>query len=78
MLICSISISISISKSNRAETGMKRFTLITGLILTFCALGYAGSMDAEDELNRQAQYCKMVEAGDWPDYDKMINCEESK
>ena len=57
---------------------MKRFTLITSLILITAALAHAGSMDLEDELNRQAQYCKMVEAGDWPDYDKMINCEESK
>ena len=41
----------------------------TAAILVLVALyGLAGSMDYEDQQAEQANYCEMVKAGYWPDY----------
>ena len=39
--------------------------IIAALVLLF---GLVGRMDYEDQLAEQANYCEMVKAGFWPDY----------
>ena len=50
---------------------------IIWVILSFCAIGFAGNEEyirIEQELEF---YCKMVSAGFWPAYQNNINCEEN-
>ena len=36
-------------------------------------LGIVGGMDYTDELRAAVHYCDMVNAGHWPDYDKVAH-----
>ncbi len=44
---------------------MKMIAVLLALLGLF---GLAGAMDYEDQQAAQAQYCDMVKAGHWPDY----------
>lgn len=44
------------------------FTIPVGFLLVLAVFGFVGHMDYEDEQAAQAQYCEMVKAGHWPDY----------
>lgn len=48
-------------------------------LLVLAILGVTGEMDAQDEAQQQAYYCKMVAAGQWPDFKHryMFDCVES-
>ena len=45
-----------------------QITIPVGLLLALAILGFVGQMDYEDANMAHAQYCEMVKAGDWPDY----------
>lgn len=48
---------------------MKRtFTIPVGMLLVLAVFAFVGHMDHEDEKAAQVQYCEMVKAGHWPDY----------
>lgn len=38
-------------------------------------LGLVGDMDLQNEIESEAFYCDMVAQGNWPAYDKAIECE---
>ena len=50
---------------------MKAFIIIT-LIAGF---GLLGNMDYTDAVNQEARYCEMVNAGNWPAYNKNVSCD---
>lgn len=41
--------------------------ILVALVL-LAAFGFVGHIDYADEKVAQAQYCEMVKAGHWPDY----------
>lgn len=38
------------------------------LLVILALYGLVGQMDYDDAVDQQAQYCAMVKAGHWPDY----------
>ena len=38
------------------------------LLVILALFGLVGQMDYDDAVDQQAQYCAMVKAGHWPDY----------
>jgi len=45
------------------------------LIVLVFVVGLIGNKDLEEQEAAKAEYCSMVEAGHWPDYDQKFNCE---
>jgi hypothetical protein len=48
---------------------------VSAIIFVLVAFIVASSLSYEDELAEQNHYCKMVEAGHWPNY-KKVDCNE--
>ena len=47
---------------------MSRIQATLTLVGVFLLLGLMGHMDYEDAKAEEANYCEMVKAGHWPDY----------
>ena len=50
---------------------MKALTIIT----VIAVLGFVGNMDHADEVNQNARYCEMVNAGHWGAYKENVSCD---
>ena len=48
------------------------------LVLIVACILLIGAMDYNDDVNQEKRYCAMVESGNWPDYDKNINCKKEQ
>ncbi len=48
-----------------------RLLVVLVVVAVLALLGVVGQMDYEDELAQEANYCKNVRDGVWPDYDNI-------
>jgi hypothetical protein len=48
---------------------------ITHILIVTILFVIVGSMDMKDAESSQNNYCDMVKAGHWPNYNKAINCQ---
>lgn len=47
---------------------MRTISAVAAISLLLAVFAFVGHMDHEDEKAAQVQYCEMVKAGHWPDY----------
>lgn len=47
---------------------MQKLKTAAALVVVLVLLGIVGAMDAEDAQRDADNYCEMVKAGHWPDY----------
>lgn len=47
----------------------RKLWMLVCLLAVLLALGWAGSMDAEEADRQAAEYCHNVHVGIWPDYE---------
>jgi hypothetical protein len=52
---------------------MKQIMITAALALTLGILGWIGGNDHQEAQAQQTEYCEMVSAGHWPDYEGKYN-----